>query len=141
MSHTKEPWMLWDTVDKNGVDWLSVSTNGECRVVRELIANVTDKKSMNQTDIDNGKRIVACVNACRDIPQAILEQPDYSIKAELDSLDEQIKSLKYRIAMLSAVLSSVVNRGNPPQWVGIGLTDREEIINTARKTLASNKGM
>lgn len=37
------------------------------------------------------RRAIACVNACAGLPLSLLETPGYSIKAELDSLDEQIR--------------------------------------------------
>lgn len=69
MMDFNEPW-IWNGYyvnDKNGI----------------LIADIGDND-------EYGSRIVACVNKCAGIPQELLEQPEYSIKAELDNVDEQI---------------------------------------------------
>jgi|LSQX01.3.fsa_nt_gb hypothetical protein len=46
---------------------------------------------MNQLPLEiTDKRINACVRACEGLPTELLADPEYSIKAELDTLDEQI---------------------------------------------------
>ena len=50
----------------------------------------TEVDVCNIQDKDYARRIVACVNACRDMDMTVLEMPDYSVKVELDTLDAQI---------------------------------------------------
>lgn len=40
------------------------------------------------------RRAIACVKACEGLPLSLLEMPGYSIKSELDTLDEQIRLRK-----------------------------------------------
>ena len=120
-----------------------------------------------KTPIAYAEHIVDCANACRGIPQSILEQPDYSIKAELGSLAEQIqKRMKaeervreletyveelrsiraelfaknsktnIRVRELESVLMDIITCWDSPKWKESGTAD---IIEQARKTLASNK--
>lgn len=74
--HTPEPW--------------------EVREVDGLVAICHKSGWILENDIDeqnkiDARRIIACVNACAGLPLSLLEIPGYSIKAELDSLDEQIR--------------------------------------------------
>ncbi len=78
MKHTPEPWGVWN----HDGDWTieAMSKKAGCMVD---IANA----SFSEQD---ARRIVACVNACRDIDMTVLEMPNYSVKSELDTLDAQI---------------------------------------------------
>ena len=77
--HTPEPWGVWN----HDGDWTieAMSKKAGCMVD---IANA----SFSEPD---ARRIVACVNACSGIPLEVLESPGYSVKAELDRLDDQIR--------------------------------------------------
>jgi len=73
--HTAEPWHTIEGVDRQ---W---------RLHSETVSHLA---IMGNPGEANARRIVACVNACAGIPDEVLTAPDYSIKAELDTLDEQI---------------------------------------------------
>ena len=81
MKHSKEPWKA----DMDSLERVSIrGSNGV------LVAWCSYFDIGLETEYANAKRIVACVNACAGIPDEVLTAPDYSIKAELDTLDEQI---------------------------------------------------
>lgn len=73
--HTAEPWHTIEGVDRQ---W---------RLHSETVSHLA---TMGNPGEANARRIVACVNACAGIPIEVLTAPEYSIKAELDTLDEQI---------------------------------------------------
>ena len=73
--HTAEP---WHTIEGGDRQWLLHSES------------VSHLATMGTPGEANARRIVACVNACAGIPIEVLTAPEYSIKAELDTLDEQI---------------------------------------------------
>lgn len=75
MNHTAEPWKAVKGVDRR---W---------RIHSEKVLYIVKVNEPGEAD---AIRIVACVNACAGIPTAVLTAPGYSIKAELDTLDEQI---------------------------------------------------
>lgn len=75
IKHTAEPWHTIEGVDRQ---W---------RLHSETVSHLA---TMGNPGEANARRIVACVNACAGIPDEVLTAPDYSIKAELDTLDEQI---------------------------------------------------
>ena len=104
--HTPEP---WKTVNgRNGND---------CNVYGNEQENPPGTHSANghshstfiaECEIAaNARRIIACVNACRDMDMTVLEMPDYSVKSELDTLDAQIagrlKAESQRDSLLSAL--------------------------------------
>lgn len=71
--------------------------NGQCR-------RIDDKGVFPER---YAKRIAECVRACEGIPSSVLSTPGYSIKAELDNLDEQINMRLRAEQRLSAVLASI----------------------------------
>ena len=75
IKHAAEPWRTIEGVDRQ---W---------RLHSETVYHLA---TMGNPGEANARRIVACVNACAGIPDEVLTAPDYSIKAELDTLDEQI---------------------------------------------------
>lgn len=75
MNHTEEPWKAVKGVDRR---W---------RIHSEKVSHIVEVNDPGEAD---AIRIVACVNACAGIPTAVLTAPGYSIKTELDTLDEQI---------------------------------------------------
>lgn len=75
MNHTAEPWNAVMGVDRR---W---------RIHSEKVSHIVEVNEPGEAD---AIRIVACVNACAGIPTEVLSAPDYSIRAELDTLDEQI---------------------------------------------------
>lgn len=77
----------------------------------------------------NAERIAACWNACAGIPDEVLAAPEYSIKAELDSLDAQIAGrmkaererdqYRARLAALEEVATGVdadIDAGRPLEY-------------------------
>jgi PAS domain-containing protein len=83
--------------------------------------------------------ILLCVNACRDIPQAILEQPDYSIKAELDSLDDQIQKRMKAEERVRELEAFIREEADDLRDAGYSVDADRFIEFVNNKTLASNK--
>lgn len=69
--HTPEPWGL--------------------RKIYDGYQITTDEGEYIEMSAYNARRVVACVNACAGIPLSVLEKPGYSVKSELDTLDDQIE--------------------------------------------------
>lgn len=87
MKHTPEPWGVDFNNTYKGKPHYMVGVPGEriCVALTGTVGAGDDEESKA-----NARRIVACVNACRDIDMTVLEMPNYSVKAELDTLDAQI---------------------------------------------------
>lgn len=124
--HTPEPWHIEKTVHAKDADggyetWISAEWG--INEWHGLAFTFGDEDSEDQA-IANARRIVACVNACAGIEQKILEDPEYSIKAELDSLDSIIEtSAKYlaqRDELLAALTHAATDyidqNGSVPSW-------------------------
>ena len=92
--HTPEPWGISPDVSTH--IW---NEGGDTQIAACNLDNANS--------IANARRIVACVNACRDMDMTVLEMPDYSVKSELDTLDAQIagrlKDEAQRDSLLSAL--------------------------------------
>lgn len=86
MEHTPEPWVA-GTGEYNGVGHYMAVNNDESKAV--ALTGIIGKEDAEKSKA-NARRIVACVNACEGLPNELLEGPDYNIKAELDTLDDQI---------------------------------------------------
>jgi len=76
--HTPEPWE-----NDEGVIFFTSYNDDMCTEFKVRIANFNSNS--------DAYRAIVCVNKCAGLPQELLEQDEYSIKAELDSLDEQIE--------------------------------------------------
>jgi hypothetical protein len=128
MSHTKEPWII----NRYGAKW-AIET--EVTSIADVFWCNTGNGSLN------AQRIVACVNACRDIPQEILEQPDYSIKAELDSLDEQIQKRMKAEDRVKELEAFIRTESDDLRDAGYSVDADRFIEFINNKTLANNKGV
>lgn len=90
--HTKEPWKGYISRHTDGKDYFAIANanieppcNGEVVGIFGELGGILESQT-----IADVKRVCACVNACAGLSNELLEQPEYSIKSELDSLDEQI---------------------------------------------------
>lgn len=79
MKHTPEPWEVWN----HDGDWTIEARS----IISGFMVDIANLSFSEQ----DARRIVACVNACAGISNEVLEAPDYSVKAEFDSLDAQIQ--------------------------------------------------
>lgn len=109
MEHTEEPWEV------------GVAGNGASGYIYcdDALGSAVATTCMEYTTISyeqkiaNARRIVACVNACRGIPIEVLEDPEYSIKSELDSIDELYrlrKKAENNLADYRAEIETLNNR-------------------------------
>jgi len=83
--HTKEPWASY-VAEFDGVECVAVAK--DCKIYGETsaaICVITETSKMNQEDIANARRIVACVNACAGISTEELERG--VIKESMDMVD------------------------------------------------------
>jgi hypothetical protein len=89
--HTPEPWAAY-AAKFSGIESIAIAKKDIPKTERNrAVAVISPVFISDDEDIANARRIVACVNACSGIPLEVLESPGYSVKAELDSLDEQIR--------------------------------------------------
>lgn len=78
IKHTAEPWVLFEDKSRVGVD-LYIKANADAvPFVAEMLTGTADYDSNfdieRSTMYANAKRIVACLNACVDIPNEELEE-------------------------------------------------------------------
>jgi hypothetical protein len=118
MTHTPEPW--------------------EVREVDGLVAIAHSGGFVLEADDDrqnivDARRICACVNACRRIETSVLESDGYSIKAKLDSLDEQIngrmKAEQHRLDLLETLWEIVAGREGGEWLVLVNVDEIRKTIN------------
>lgn len=71
--HTPEPWDAYEST-LDGVSWLSISKAG-LSIDDEVpvVCMVTKIESLNKTDVENARRIVLCVNACKNLSNGELD--------------------------------------------------------------------
>lgn len=96
--HTPEPWELH--YDENSGEWPMIMAGGI--VSGKIVANVNPSSFcipahgfVDMPSLDNARRIVACVNACRGLPTDELEQKGLiaAVGAELLELDCKINEM------------------------------------------------
>jgi hypothetical protein len=79
MSHSPEPWEI--PIDEEG--WLCINCEGG--TVLGLPHWIQNSMDATMLSLEDAKRIVACVNACKGIPTKVLDRA--SFKPILDSLE------------------------------------------------------
>ncbi|MCD1654735.1 hypothetical protein K7J14_08450 [Treponema zuelzerae] len=89
IEHTQEPWRVEEIGDRRNFLTIAKENESILTVVEECGHGFGAFYKP-----DDALRVVACVNACRGISQEILEDPEYLIKKELDSIDEQFSMRK-----------------------------------------------
>jgi len=71
--------------------------------------------------LTKAQRINACIRACAGIPDDVISDPGYSIKAELDTLDNQIemrtKAEQERDELLAALKKISVLSGSSNRYI------------------------
>lgn len=93
--HTPEPWGTAYREDSEEMYHQDIfGPDEETLAVASWYPVKIDNRTTGTNREANARRIVACVNACRGISNEVLEDPDYSIKAELDSIDELFRLRK-----------------------------------------------
>jgi transcriptional regulator of NAD metabolism len=104
----------------------------------EYIGSIGNSDRTNNENKERAKRIVGCINICRDIPKKILELPNYSVGDELYNLERQIEcrlKAEYRVKQLEGLLEEA-NR----LWMqGIEWRSTDDITKAIKKILASDK--
>lgn len=151
--HTAEPWKVCRKDGFLHIEAVVVKPDIYCDISTSL-------------ELDNARRIVACVNACAGIPNEVLEAPDYSIKAELDRLDAQIAGrmraererdqIRARLAALEEVatgLDADIDAGRPLEYnvehlrdelikarAALGILPEQETVRTKEKHDAQYPG-
>lgn len=97
MEHSKTPWRIEPATKKD--NWRIVASNGQ--VVSTFSGNM---------DMDNARRIVACINACSHIPTDRLEMAmPGQMKSSLDGLCDSVERLTAQRDELLTVLEGLLD--------------------------------
>ena len=139
--HTPEPWIEAGPsygkphpVEINSIVPVNIEEG-------ELVEDICtfDHSNNHEQNAANARRIVACVNACRDIDMTVLEMPNYSVKSELDTLDAQIagrlKAESQRDELLAALKALYYGCVKPEMFHLGAATPTDEIIVMVEKAL------
>lgn len=124
MKHTAEPWRVEEIGNRRA--FLTIAKEDDS------ILTVVDECGNSFGAVykrDDALRIVACVNACSGISQDILEDPEYLIKKELESIDElfnlrkkaesELNEMRARLAALEDIATAVeadIDCGRPLEY-------------------------
>lgn len=126
MKHTAEPWIVDLNNTYQGKPHYMVGVEGTTTRIALTgeIGSGDDDES-----IANARRIVACVNACRGISNEILEDPEYLIKKELETIDDLVNlrekaesergEMRVRLAALEDIATAVeadIDAGRPLEY-------------------------
>lgn len=100
--HTKEPWVVLDLrLASTKKERLTIS-GFEMDMVVARIENIVSGKPIGDVDEANARRIVACVNACRDIPTEWLEANEIGPHVSMCGLN-QMAAEQQRDKLLEAL--------------------------------------
>lgn len=89
--HTKEPWYTAYLEDGAGMYSQDIFDADGKEIADVAWYPVKDGNKTYTNREENAKRIVACVNACRGIPQKTLEQKNYSLSEQIDALKHELQ--------------------------------------------------
>lgn len=109
--HTPEPWAIH--YDAESGEWPMVMSGGNAG---KIVANINPrsfclpaKGFVEMPDLENARRIVACVNACRGLLTDDLEQKGLvaAVGTELLKLDAQLDGATRQIGVMAELLRDV----------------------------------
>lgn len=139
--HTPEPWRFYDDTNDGKTNRIEIVATGK------TIARIY--QSVNEEDLPNARRIVACVNLCAGIPIERLEKcQQYDAKAMVDLMlkwyderNELLKALK-ELTNLAGVLDDSTDEGGMLDYRyddAISLIQNIETVSVPHETTEPNE--